>query len=120
MTIMFPIILLVLLSIAMSAVTPLILSRQRYRVTWWDYVFPFLGILFWFILRACDVGDDVSMINFIIEMTLILLVSAITPWLRFALRYAKTRLVSTFSFFLTFLPIGVAICLRLTLPLLPE
>ncbi len=106
--------------IAICAVFPVLLSRRRSKIIWWDYAYPFLGALLWFILKSFDVGGKISMSNFLIEMFLILLVSIAVPWLRFAMTFAKAGIFSAISFFLTFLPIAVTIGLRLTVPLLPE
>jgi len=79
-----------------AVVTPLILSRGRLMFTWWDYVFPFIGIPLWFILRAFHIGKDVSESNFIIEIFIILIVSIAIPWLRFFLTFARNRLFCIF------------------------
>ncbi len=106
--------------IVVAAVTPLIFIKKKYRITWWDYTFPILGVPFWLILQAFEVGDKVSMTNFIIELFMILVVSISIPWIRFVMSFAKASYVSTISFFLTLSPVVMAICLRLTMPLLPE
>jgi len=106
--------------VVVSTVTPLILSRQKYRITWWDYTFPVIGVPLWYVLQGFHVGDKVSMTNFIIELFLILLVSITVPWIRFVMTFARAKFVSTISFFLTFLPVVVTIGLRFTVPLLPE
>ncbi len=106
--------------VAVSVVTPLILSREKYRITWWDYAFPILGVPLWYVLQAVGIGDGVSMTNFILELFLILVVSISIPWIRFVLTFSNAGVVSNISFLLTFFPLIVAISLRLTVPLLPE
>lgn len=106
--------------VVVSVVTPLILSRQRLKSTWWDYASPFLGIPLWFMLRAFNVGNTVSETNFIIELFLVLIAGVSVPWMRFFLTFGKARAFLYVSFFLTLLPSAVTICLRLVMPVLPE
>ncbi|MEK6672110.1 MAG: hypothetical protein AABY42_01355 [Nitrospirota bacterium] len=106
--------------VVVSVVTPLILSRQRLKFTWWDYASPFLGIPLWFILRAFNIGGSVSESNFIIEIFLVLIAAITVPWLRFFLTFGKARFFIYASFFLTLVPSAVTLCLRLAMPVLPE
>lgn len=103
-----------------TVVTPLILSRGRLMFTWWDYVFPFIGIPLWFILRAFHMGKEVSESNFIIEIFIVLIASIATPWLRFFLTFIKARVFSYISVLLTMVPVLVTVLLRLVMPFLPE
>ena len=111
---------LVLSTVGVSVVTPLILFRGTLRVTWWDYIFPFLGIPLWFLLRAFHIGGRISRTNLIIELFSILMVSITVPWLRFLMTFARSRFVSYLSSFLTLFPMVAAIFVRLAMPLLPE
>jgi len=112
------IVLLMLLSSV--AIIPPIIGKKRYWITWWDYVFPFLGVPLWFILRAFHVGNEISKTNFALEMFLIMICSATAPWLRYYLAYSKAGFIPKMSFLLTFMPVAFTICLRLIIPLLPE
>jgi hypothetical protein len=106
--------------VVVSVVTPLILSRQRLKSTWWDYASPFLGIPLWFILLAFNVGNSVSESNFIIEIFLVLIAAVAVPWMRFFLTFGRARVFLYASFFLTLVPAAVTLCLRLVMPVLPE
>lgn len=108
-----------LILIGVSLIPPII-GRKRYRVTWWDFVFPFLGAPLWFILTAIGVGNEVSSTNFAFEIFLIMLSSAMVPWIRYYLAYSRAWYVPFISFYITFLPVTFTVCLRMFLPLLPE
>ncbi len=102
------------------AIIPPIIGKKRYWITWWDYVFPFLGMPLWLILLAVGVGDDISTTNFVFEMFFIMILSVMVPWFRYYLAYSKARFIPALSFLITFLPILVTIALRFFVPLLPE
>ncbi len=101
------------------ALIPPTITKTRYWVTWWDYVFPLLGMPLWFILRGFHIGDDISTTNFAFEVFFILILSVATPWMRYYLAYCKAKIVAYLSFSLTFLPILTTFLLRMTVPLLP-
>ncbi len=113
-------IILILLIISVSTIIPAILSKNRSRITWWDYVYPASGVLLWFILQMGDLGGEISKFNIIIELFIILLISVTIPWLRFAFTFINNRLLHLLSFSITFAPVIVALLIRLTMPLLPE
>lgn len=106
--------------IVVSAVTPLLFSKGKMKISWWDYAFPVLGPLLWFVLSWFHVGSDVSNNNFLLEMFGVLMVSITVPWVRFAIMYMKSTLVPTISFMLTLAPMAVALLLRLTTSTLPD
>ena len=106
--------------VVVSIVTPLLLTKQRFQLAWWDYTSPFLGIPLWFMLRGFHVGGGISESNIIIEVFLVLMGAIFVPWLRFFLSFNKANALAHFSFFLTFVPAALPIFLRLTMPLLPE
>jgi len=106
--------------IVVSAVTPLLFSKGKMKLTWWDFAFPVLGPILWFVLAWFHVGSDISNNNFLLEMFGVLMVSITVPWARFALLYLKSKLAHILSFCLTFAPIAMALLLRLTTSTLPD
>ena len=110
----------ILAVITLSTVVSLMYSKKKMNITWWDYLFPYLGVPFWFILRECGVGGEASSSNFMVEMFAILLCSVSTPWLRFALTFIRGRVVGLISIFLTVAPLAVAAFVRLVTPVLPS
>ncbi len=111
----------VVLYMMLSAVAmiPPIIAKARYRRTWWDYVFPLLGMPLWFVLIGFHIGDDISTTNFAFEVFFILILSVATPWIRYYLAYSQAKIVAHLSYALTFLPIITTFILRLTVPRLP-
>jgi len=97
---------------------PMLALRQHQGTTWWDYVYPFTGVLAWFLLSGA--GSTVSLANFVVEVFWIAVISALIPWLRWLMLKIDTKPVKEFSLFLTFLPILAAVIMRLTIPTLPE
>lgn len=110
----------ILTVITISMILPIMFSRERRKIFWWDYCYPYLGVPLWYLLRKFGVGDEISTSNFLVEMFCILMCSASAPWLRFALTYAKGRFVSLISFILSLSPLAVAIGVRLIMPVLPS
>ncbi len=106
--------------IVVSTITPLILSRHKFKAIWWDYIFPFLGIPMWFIMQAFDAGSRISKSNFIVEIFIVLMFSITAPWLRFAITYMRAGFARYISFLLTLIPVAATILLRLVMPSLPE
>ena len=110
----------ILTVITLSTVVSLMYSKKAMKITWWDYSFPYLGVPFWYLLRGCGVGGRVSSSNFMVEMFAILLCSISAPWLRFALTFVKSRIVSLVSILLTVSPLAVAAFVRWVTPVLPS
>ena len=106
--------------IVVSAVTPLLFSKGRMKISWWDYAFPVLGPLLWFVLCGFHVGSDISNNNFLLEMFGVLMVSITVPWVRFGVLYMKSKAAPIFSFILTMAPMAAALLLRLTTSTLPD
>lgn len=113
-------VLLVVAVISVSTIIPAILCSQKVKVTWWDYSFPFAGVLLWFLLWELGFGGKVSQSNFMVEMFVTIFVSIAIPWIRFALTFIKAGGVAYLLLFLSFVPSLVAISTRLLMPLLPE
>ena len=107
------------LMLSAVALVPPVITKTRYRITWWDYVFPLLGMPLWLILRGIHVGDDISTTNFAFEVFFILVLSVAVPWIRYYLGYCQAKIVAYLSYALTFLPIIMVFILRLTVPRLP-
>ncbi|MGD8833496.1 MAG: hypothetical protein PVJ19_01110 [Desulfobacteraceae bacterium] len=106
--------------IVVSAVTPLLFSKGKMKITWWDYAFPILGPLLWFVLSWFHVGSAISSNNFLLELFGVLMASITIPWARFAVLYMKSKAVPMISFVLTLAPMAVALLLRLTTSTLPD
>lgn len=102
------------------SMVPPVITKARYWVTWWDYVYPFIGMPLWFLLWWLKVGEGVSTTNFAFEVFCILILSVAMPWMRYYLAYAKSRAAAVLSFCLTFVPIIVTFFFRFCMPLLPE
>lgn len=110
----------ILSTIVVSAVTPLLFSKGKVKITWWDYTFPILGPLLWFFLSWFHVGSAISNNNFLLELFGVLMASITVPWVRFGILYMKSKAVPMISFVLTLAPMAVAILLRLTTSTLPD
>ncbi len=106
--------------ILISAVTPLLFSKGRMKITLWDYAFPVLGPVLWIVLAFLHVGSEISNNNFLLELFGVLMVSITMPWARFAVLYMKSNAGSIISFLLTLAPMATAILLRLTTGTLPD
>ena len=108
------------LMLTVVSMVPPVITKTRYWVTWWDYVYPFAGMPLWFLLWWLKVGEGVSTTNFAFEVFCILILSVAAPWMRYYLAYAKSRATAVISFCLTFVPIIVTVFFRFCMPLLPE
>jgi hypothetical protein len=106
--------------IVVSAVTPLLFSKGKMKISWWDYAFPVLGPFLWLVLSWFHVGSDISNNNFLLEMFGVLMVSITVPWVRFGVLYMKSKAAPLISFGLTLAPMTVALVLRLTTSTLPD
>ncbi len=106
--------------IVVSAVTPLLFSKGKMKISWWDYAFPVLGPMLWFVLCWFHVGSDISNNNFLLEMFGVLMVSITVPWIRFVILFLKSRAAPMISFALTLAPMAMALLLRLTISTLPD
>jgi hypothetical protein len=107
------------LMLSAVALVPPAITKTRYWVTWWDYVYPLLTMPFWFALWKLHIGDDISATNFAFEVFFLLILSVATPWIRYYLAYSKTKMVAYLSNALTFLPITITLIMRLSVPYLP-
>ena len=108
------------LFIAVMILFPVSAMRKRQKTTWWDYVYPFTGIVAWFPLGISNVGSIVSLSNFVVEVFFIAVISVIMPWVRWLLSKTEKEQIKALSFSLTILPIVTAVIIRLTMPTLPE
>jgi len=106
--------------IVVSTITPLLFSKGKMKISWWDYAFPILGPIFWLVLSWFQVGSDISNNNFLLEMFGVLMASITVPWIRFAVLYLKSKLAPAISFILTLTPMATALLLRLTTSTLPD
>jgi hypothetical protein len=106
--------------IVVSTVTPLLFSKGKMKISWWDYTFPVLGPLLWLVLSWFHVGSDISDNNFLLEMFGVLMASITVPWARFAVLYMKSKMAPIISFILTLTPMATALLLRLTTSTLPD
>ena len=106
--------------IVVCAVTPLLFSKGKMKISWWDYAFPILGPVLWLVLSWFHVGSDISNNNFLLEMFGVLMISITVPWIRFAVLYWKSKVAPMISFMLTLAPMAMALLLRLTTSTLPD
>jgi hypothetical protein len=102
------------------ALVPPSITKTRYWVTWWDYVYPLLTMPLWFALWKLHVGDAVSTTNFAFEGFFLLILSVAIPWIRYYLAYSQVKIVAYLSNALTFLPIITTVVTRLSVPNLPS
>ena len=108
------------LLIAVVAAPPTVMMRKRRHTTWWDYTYPFTGVAAWFPLGMSKVGSTVSLSNFVVEVFWVAVVSLAVPWARWIFSRFQREKLNAWSLVLTFLPILVAVVIRLTMPTLPE
>ena len=108
------------LLIAVVAIPPTVMLRKIRPTTWWDFTFLFTGVAAWFPLAMFGVGSTVSLTNFVVEVFWIAVVSVAAPWTRWILARFQGEQFKAWSFVLTFLPMFLAVVLRLTMPTLPE
>jgi len=108
------------LLIAGIASVPTLALRKRHCTTWWDYIYPFTGVIGWFALDVSGMGSTVSLSNFAVETFWIAVLSVAIPWIRWPLSKTDTRPIRALSAALTLLPIVAAAAIRLTTPSLPE
>ncbi len=102
------------------AMVPPVITKTRYWVSWWDFVYPFVGMPLWFLLWWLKVGEGVSTTNFAFEVFCILILSVAMPWMRYYLAYAESKVAAIISVIITFIPIAVTLFFRFNMPLLPE
>jgi hypothetical protein len=102
------------------ALVPPAITKTRYWVTWWDYVYPLLTMPFWIALWKLHIGDEISATNFAFEVFFLLILSVATPWIRYYLAYSDAKIVGYLSNSLTFLPIVTTLIVRLSVPHLPN
>jgi len=99
---------------------PTMALRKRQDTTWWDYAYPFTGVVAWVPLGMSGLGATVSMANFVVEVFWIAVFSALMPWGRWLIARFEGRRIRIFSLVLTFLPLVAALVIRLAMPTLPE
>ncbi|MGD9008000.1 MAG: hypothetical protein PVG41_08770 [Desulfobacteraceae bacterium] len=102
------------------ALIPPAITKTRYWVTWWDYVYPLLTMPFWMALWQLHIGDEISATNFAFEVFFLLILSVATPWTRYYLAYSQAKTVHYLSNSLTFLPLATTLIVRLIVPHLPN
>lgn len=109
--------LMIIAASSFFAVQPI---KRRKRVTWWDYSFPYAGIIVWFLLLIGGAGKTASLSNFVIEVFWIALVSIIIQWLVVGVYCMSKPASFILGRILTSFPIITAIIIRLTVETLPE
>ena len=114
---LLPIILTFLLAVG---VPPVLLSRKRIEVRWWDYALPFWATPLWVILEVLGVGATASLSNLVVEGFYVLLVSALSPWIRLGLLLGSSRWQQRAYRIIYLLPIVFTVILRVLMPTLPE
>jgi hypothetical protein len=112
--------LMALMIIAASSFFAVHLIKRRKSLTWWDYSFPYAGIIVWFLLLIGGAGKTASLSNFVIEVFWIALVSIIMQWLVVGVSFTSHPASSILGRILTSLPIITSIIIRLTVETIPE
>jgi hypothetical protein len=108
------------LIIGLFSVIPAILIRNRCPVAWWDYLYPFSGVVIWIGLLALNLGSSASISNFI-EVFWIALFSILISWVRLSvLFFTKRKGSSLWVSILPLMPLLFAIAVRFMTPTLPE
>jgi hypothetical protein len=108
------------LMLSVVALVPPAITKTRYWVSWWDYVYPLLTMPFWMALWQLHIGDDISATNFAFEVFFLLILSVAVPWTRYYLAYSQATTVRYLSNSLTFLPLITTLVVRLSVPHLPN
>ena len=106
--------------IAASSFVATRLIKRRKSLIWWDYTFPYAGIITWFLLLISGAGETASLSNFVIEIFWIALFSIIVQWMVVGLSFMSKPISSILGRILTSLPIVASIIIRLTVETLPE
>jgi hypothetical protein len=109
-----------ILLIAAAAVAPTILLRKLQNTNWWDYAYPLTGVIAWFSLAMARIGSTVTLSNFVIEVFSVAAVSMIILWVRWFLARLQNGKLDVVLYLMTFLPITLALVIRLSMPSLPE
>ena len=104
--------------IAGIAAFPMLALRKRKKMILWDYIYPFTGMVTWFLISG--MGSTVSLSNLVVELFWIAVISAAMPWARWTLSGFDSKHFKAWSLLLTFLPIIAAVVIRLTVPTLSE
>lgn len=108
------------LIIGLFSIIPAILIRNRYPVAWYDYLYPFSGVVIWIGLLALNLGSRASLSNFI-EVFWIALFSILISWIRLSvLFFTKRKGSSLMMWILPLIPSLFAIAVRFLTPTLPE
>ncbi len=100
-------------------IVPIVLCSKKVKITWWDYCFPYLGVPLWFFLRELGFGSDVSVSNLLVELFIVLFTSEAASWIRYGLTFTQSEFLKILSFFLTLMPMIIALFLRWVMPELP-
>jgi hypothetical protein len=75
------IVIILLLLVVYSGLIPLRRAKKFKKLSLWDYVYPYTGFLAWFVLLVLRVGNRPELGNLIWEPLLLLIFSAVLPWL---------------------------------------
>lgn len=106
--------------IAISSFFAMHLLKRRRALIWWDYFFPYTGIIVWFFLVMFNVGKTATLSNFVIENFWITMISIIIPWMLFGISFIPKATAPIFPRIVTFLPMTFSIIIRLTIDTLSE
>jgi len=101
-------------------VFPVVALRKHQRLIWWDYVYPFAGLPVWFALTMMRVGATASLSNLVVEVFWMAVAAVVVPWARWILAWVGGARCKRVSTGLAFLPLMVAVIIRLVMPTLPE
>ena len=93
--------------------------NKNIEIKVWDYIYPFLGILIWFLLVTFGVGKIVSTSNLLVETFAIFIASLLMPWLSYSLRMTDQKFLTIISNIFKIIPLILAILLRLWMKTMP-
>jgi hypothetical protein len=109
------------LAVIAGVTLPAASLTKKYKPLYrWDYIYPFTGIPFWFVLVVLRIGQTATLTNYLYEVFLITAFSAVVPWMIFCASKFNLNSSKILTRALTFLPIIFTLALRLLMSPLPE
>ena len=117
MLVSLPIIVAILVALG---IPPVRLSQKFQKVHWWDYALPAIGLPVWIVLSIAEVGETASLSNMVIEVMMVLAVSVVIPWARYAILFANNSTALVIYRWMYLIPPAAALLIRMCMPTLPE
>jgi len=101
-------------------IPPVRLSRKFIKIHWWDYALPAIGLPVWIFLTFAEIGKTASLSNMVIEVIIVLGISVVIPWARYAILYSKKKFAAIVYKFMYLIPFVATLLVRMYMPTLPE